>query len=139
LAALKTLVGWLSLLFHSLFCLLLIVLGAFALASGPRFIHLEMLPWTGRTLVHILIFGGLFGLLSLTLAAFGKLRFLFLIWTAAVALLLTKTLIFSGYRFPPGEWRRGIYLVAAAWFTTLGAFFLLGAKPAPGPRKYRVK
>jgi hypothetical protein len=139
LAALKTLVGWLALLIHLLFCPLLVILGAFALASGPHLLHLEMLPWTGTKLASILLGSGLFGILSVVLAALGRLRFLFLLWSLTVAILLSKTLIFSGYRFPPGQWRSAIYLIGASWFSVLGAALLLSTQPGPGPRKYRVK
>jgi hypothetical protein len=139
LAALKTLVGWLALLFHLLFCLSAVGLGAFAIAWGPESLRLGMLPWTGATLAHILLFGGLFGLLSIVLAALGKLRFLFLFWALAVANVLLNRLLFSSYRFSAGEWRPAVYLVSAAWLAVLGAIFLMFAKPAPGPRKYLVK
>jgi hypothetical protein len=139
LAALKTLVGWLALLFHLLLCLSAVGLGAFAIAWGPESMRLGMLPWTGGTLAHILLFGGLFGLFSVVLAGLGKLRFLFLFWTLAVANVLINHLLFSSYRFAPGEWRPAVYLVSAAWLAVLGAIFLMFAKPAPGPRKYRVK
>ncbi len=139
MAALKTLVGWLALLFHLLFCLSAVALAAFAMASGTQSLRLGMLPWTGVTLAHILLFGGLFGLLSVVLAALGKLRFLFLFWTLAVASVLLNNLLFSSYRFPPGEWRSAVYLVLAAWLAVLGAIFLMFAKPARGPRKYLVK
>jgi hypothetical protein len=139
LAALKTLVGWISLLFHLLFCLSAVGLGAFATVWGPAGLRLGMLPWTGATLARILLFGGLFGLLSTVLAALGKLRFLFLFWTIAVASVLINRLLFGNYRFAPGEWRPAVYLVSAAWVAVLGAIFLMFAKPGPGPRKYRVK
>jgi hypothetical protein len=139
LAALKTLIGWLSVLFHLLFSLLLTGLGSLAVAFGPQALRLEMLPWTGFTLAHVLLFGGLFGLVSVVLAMLDKLRFVFLLWTLAVALVLSKGMIFSGYRFPPGHWQRPVYVLGAAWFAVLGAAFLMRSKPAPGPRKYLVK
>ncbi len=139
MAALKTLVSWLAVLFHALFSLLWVVLGALALAIGPQALNLQMLPWTGSTLAEVLLVGGLLGLTSVVLAILQKVRFVFLLWTIAVAILLSKSLIFSGYIFPPGEWRQGVYFVAAAWFAVLGAVFLMRAKPARGPRKYLVK
>jgi hypothetical protein len=139
LAALKTLVGWLALLFHLLFCLSAAALGVFAIAFGSQFLRVGLLPWTGGTLAQVLLFGGLFGLLTVVLAALGKLRFLFLFWSLVVANVLLNRSLFSSYRFPPGEWRLAVYLVSAAWLAVLGAIFLMFANPAPGPRKYRVK
>jgi hypothetical protein len=140
LAALKTLLSWLALLFHLLFSLSMTSLGVFGFAAGARHLRLEMLPWSGSVLAEILLFGGLFGLLSVILAIRGKLRFLFLVWSLALATMLTKALIFSGYRFLPGEWRRGLYLVVCAWLAAVGAFCGMRALPAPGrPARYRVK
>ena len=101
--------------------------------------HLAMFPWTGSTLAHILLFGGFFGLFTVLLAIMGKLRFLFLFWSLAVAGVLLNHFLFGSYRFAPGEWRPAFYLVVAAWLAVLGAIFLMFDKPSPGPRKYRVK
>ncbi len=139
MAALKTLIVWLALLFHALFCLSIAALGAFSLLSGGQSIRLAMLPWSGAGLALDLLIGGIFGLAATVLAAFYKLRLLFLLWSLLVAILLTKTLVFSGYRIPPGEWQRALYLVAAAWFAAAGAVLRLLAPPPRGPRKYRVK
>ncbi len=138
MAAVKTLVGWVALLFHMVLCLLALTMGTLAMASGQT-LHLDILPWTGSALAKALLFGGLFGLLTVILTIAERLRFLFVAWTAAVAIVLTKGIVFSSYRFPPGEWKRGVYLILAAWFTVLGAWLLTRARPAPGPRKYRVK
>ncbi len=139
MAALKALISWLSYLFHFLLALLLIGVAAFAIASGPRSLHLGMLPWGAPSLDYILLGGGLFALLSIALALTGRMRFLFLLWCLAVALLLTKGYIFSGYRFASGELRHAEYLIAAAWFTVVGAWFQLRRKPSRGPRDYRFK
>jgi hypothetical protein len=139
LAALRTLVGWFALLFHLLFCVVAAGLGALAIGIGPQSMHLAMLPWSGATLAHILLFGGIFGLLSVLLAAMGKLRFLFLFWSLAVASVLLNHFLFGSYRFAPGEWRPAFYLVLSAWVAVPGAIFLMFDKPRRGPRKYRVK
>jgi len=138
LTAVKTLVGWVALLFHMVLCLLALVMGALAMASGQT-LHLDILPWSGPALAKVLLFGGFFGLLTIILTIAERLRFLFVVWTVAVALVFTKGIVFSSYRFAPGEWKRGVYLILAAWFTVLGAWLLTRAQPAPGPRKYRVK
>ncbi len=139
MATAKTLVGWLALLFHALFCLLLVALALFAFVTNPQSLHLEMFSWKGATLAYIILGGGLFGLLSITLALADRLRFPFLLWTLLTAIVLTKSLIFSSYRLPPGDWQRAVYLVLTTWFAVLGAVFILGAQPSRGPRKYRVK
>jgi hypothetical protein len=139
LAALKAVISWLSYLFHFLLALLLLEIAALALISRPRSLHLGMLPWGGPTLDYILLAGSLFGLLSIALAIMGRLRILFLLWSLAVAGLLTNGYIFSGYRFGVGEWRHAVYLIAAAWVAVAGAWFQWRAPSARGPRRYRVK
>jgi len=142
LAALKTVVSWLSYLFHSLLALFLLGLGVLALASGPQSLHLEMLPWSGATLNYLLVAGGLLALFSIALAVMGRLRFLFFLWSLAVAVLLTKGYIFSGYRFDAAGWHRAAYLIAACWVAVAGAWFQMfrpRTKPDRGPRRYRVK
>ena len=139
MAALKTAISWFSYLFHFLLALLLLGLTGIALASGPGSLHLEMLPWSGPTLLYILLGGALFDFLSVVLAATGRVRFLFLLWSLAVAVFLTKAYVFSGYRFAPGEWRRTVYFIAAAWLAVAGAWFQLRGRADRGPRKYRLK
>jgi hypothetical protein len=139
LAALKAVIGWLSYLFHFLLALLLLGIAGLALAAGPQDLRLDMLPWSGSTLDYVLLAGSLFGLLSIALAVTGRLRFLFLLWSLAVAVLVTKGYIFSGYRFGVDEWRHAVYLIAAAWVAVAGAWFQMRAQSARGPRKYRVK
>lgn len=138
MAALKTVLSWLSYLFHSLLALFLLGLGGLALASGPQSLHLEMLPWSGATLDYFLVAGALFACFSIAVAVVGRLRFLFLIWSLAVAVLLTKGYLFSAYRFGVGEWHSAGYLIAASWLAVAGAWFQVRTKPR-GPRKYRVK
>jgi hypothetical protein len=122
--------------------LFLLALGVLGLASGPQSLHLEMLPWSGATLNYFLLGGSLFGLFSTALAVIGRLRFLFLLWSLAVAALLTKGYIFSSYRFGASGWHGAAYLILAAWAAVAGAWFQLfqvRPKPDRGPRKYRVK
>ena len=139
MAVLKAVISWLSYLFHFLLALLLLGIAALALASGPQNLHLEMLPWSGQTLNYVLLGGSLFGLLSIALAVMGRLRFLFLLWSLVVAVLLTKGYIFSGYRFGAGESGRAVYLMAAAWVAVVGAWFQLRSHSGRGPRRYRLK
>jgi hypothetical protein len=139
LAALKTVVSWFSYLFHFVLALLLLGLAGIALTSAPPSLHLGMLPWSGATLEYILLGGALFGLLSIVLAITGRLRFLFLLWSLAVAVLLTKGYIFSGYRFGAGELQHAAYLIGVAWVAVAGAWFQLRRQSSHGPRKYRLK
>src|SRR5688500_4678255 len=114
-----------SYLFHAVLALFLIALAAIALISGVTNLQLGMLPWTGSTLLNVLLFGGLFGLVTVILAMRGLLRVLFLVWSLAVAVLLIKGYIFTGYRFAPNEFRTALYLIGASLLALPGAWFQL--------------
>lgn len=139
MAALKTLWGWLSLVFHLIFTITLAGLGGFALGAGAQRLHLEMLPWSGATLAWVLLGAGVVGLASVILAARGSLQLLFLLWSVISAVFLTKEILFSSYRFAPESWRPAAYFLGVLWFSVIGACFQMSSRPKPGPRKYRVK
>jgi hypothetical protein len=122
LEVIKALLSFLSYVFHGLLCLILIAMSGLAMAAGAQTLQLGMLPWTGSTLLHVMFFGALFGLLTVILAIRGKLRPLFFLWSLAVTLLLLKGYVFSGYRFVPGEFRTAIYLIVGSLIALLGAW-----------------
>jgi len=132
--AVKLIMRYFSLLFHLLLVFFLIGVSGLALASGTPSLNLKMLPWTGTTLNYVLFFGALAGLLIILLAIRGTLRFLFLVWSLLVAVLLLKGYVFSGYKFATGEFKTAIYLVAASLIALLGAWFQF--RHTPRPRKY---
>jgi hypothetical protein len=139
-AALKTVISWLSYLFHSLLALCLLGLASIALISGNQTLHLEMLPWSSPSLDYILLGGAVLGFVSVLLAITGRLKFLFFVWSLVVAALLLKGYIFSSYRFAAGELRTTIYLILASWVAILGAWFQMRRQVvSAGPRKYRLK
>jgi len=123
LEAIKALARWFSYLFHGLLTLFLVVACSLALASGIRELQVQMLPWAGRTLIWVLLGGSLWGFFTLCLAVRGKLRGLFFLWCLAVAGLLLKGYIFSGYRFAPGEARWAFGLIGASLISVAGAWF----------------
>ena len=126
----KALMRLFSYLFHALLALFLIAVSGIALASGTASLKLGMLPWSGSTLLYVLFFGSLAGLLSLILALAGKLRLLFFLWSLVVAVLLVKGYVFSGYRFTPGEWKTAAWLVAFSLIALLGAWFQMTRRAA---------
>jgi hypothetical protein len=139
LAALRTVISWYSYVFHFLLALWLLGLAGIALASGAQGLHLEMLPFSASSLKYIVLACALFALLSIFVAIAGRLRWLFLLWTLAVAVLLTKGYVFSSYRFGIGEVRYAAYLIAATWLAVVGAWFQWRGQTERGPRKYRLK
>ncbi len=123
--AVKTVLRFFSYLFHLLLGLFLLGLAALALGTGPNVLHLGMLPWSGETLAYVILFGAIFGLISLVLALKGRLRTLFFLWSLVVAVMLLRGYFFSGYRFSPGGIRTGLELLAASWLALVGAWFVV--------------
>ena len=130
MSAVKALFRFYSYLFHAILALFLITLSGVTMASGAPNLNLGMLPWTGPTLVHVLLFGSLFGIVAILLAMRGIMvfRVLFLLWALAVVYFLLKGYIFSGYRFSPEEFTRACWLTGGAILALPGAFQLRGSK-----------
>jgi hypothetical protein len=124
----KAIVCFLSYLFHTLLALFLFAVASLALLSGTKSLHLDMLPWTGSTLIYVLFFGSLLGLVTILLALRRKLRALFFLWSLAVTVLLAKGYFLSGYHFAPGEFRTALYLLAASVLALFGAWFQMLGK-----------
>jgi hypothetical protein len=120
-----------SYLFHGLLAVFLLAVSGLALSSGPQQLNLKMLPWTGDTLIFVLFFASLFGLLTLILALGGKTPILFFLWSLGVAVLLLKGYAFSGYYFSHGEFKIAAGLLAGAWIAVVGAW--------PRPRQRRAR
>ena len=131
---LKALLRLFTYLFHLVLGFFLLGVGGLALGSGPHVLNLEMLPWSGVTLAVILVLGALFGLISVVLAVTGKARVLLFAWSLAVAVMLLKSYVFSGYRFAPGGAgaQVALELLAASWLAVAGAWFVLRQ-----PARYR--
>jgi len=123
--AVKTLLRLFAFLFHGLLALFLIAVAGFALTSGVPSLQMGMLPWTGSTLEYVVLGASLAGLITVILAIRRKLRLLFLMWSLAVAALLVRGYIFSGYHFAPGGVGRAIGLTVASLVAILGAWFQL--------------
>jgi hypothetical protein len=130
-AAVKALLRVFSYLYHTVLAVFLMAVAGLAWASGSPSLQMYMLPWTGSTLVYVLFFGSLFGLLTIVLAIRGTLRILFFLWCLVVAVLMVKGYVFSGYRFVPGEATRVLYLILGSLFAVLGAWFQV----RKGPRR----
>jgi hypothetical protein len=128
LEVIKALLSFLSYVFHGLLCLILLVMCGLAVAAGAQTLQLGMLPWTGSTLLYVLFFGALFGLLTVGLAIKGTWRPLFFVWSLVVTLLLVKGYIFSMYHFGPGEFRTAMYLIVGSVIALVGSWVRMGRK-----------
>ena len=106
MAVITAILRFLSYVYHGLLALLLLILGTvLTVANAGNSVRLDMLPWTGSTVVWALLLGGLFGLLTVILAIQGKLRPLFFLWALIVTIYMVKGYFLSGYRFTPDEFR----------------------------------
>jgi len=123
LAVITAILRFLSYVYHGLLALLLLILGTvLTVANAGNSVRLDMLPWTGSTVVWALLLGGLFGLLTVILAIQGKLRPLFFLWALIVTIYMVKGYFLSGYRFTPDEFRKVAYLAGGSVIALLGAF-----------------
>ena len=130
----KTLLRFFSYLFHGILALLLVAVSGLALASGSQNLHLGMLPWTGSTLIYVIFFGSLFGLISLILAIRGTWPVLFFLWSLAVLVLMVKGYVLTGYRFSGGEAKRAGYLMLCSLIALFGAWWALWVNSKRRPR-----
>jgi hypothetical protein len=129
-AAVKALLRIFSYVFHALLALFLIAVAVLSLLSGTSDLQMRMLPFTGTTLVYVLLFAPLFGLITILLAIKGKLRVLFFLWTLVVLGFLLRGYVFSPYRFRLGEFTTVVYLVSGALISVLGAWFQVRRGPS---------
>jgi hypothetical protein len=114
-------------LFHTLLSLSLLMLGTVATASSAHTVKVETLSWQGAQLNHWMIGLGIAGLLSVLLAATGKLRLLLPLWSAYVLVVLVKgvflssTVSFDG----PSDFQHWLWLIGGAVLALLGSFSVL--------------
>ena len=130
----KALLRFVSYLFHGLLALFLLAVSGLALASGSPSLRLDMLPWTGSTLVYVVFFSSLVGLASVLLAMASKLRLLFFLWSLVVLVLMFKGFFFSSYHFAPGGFRIALYLMGGAVLGLAGSWFQLRRNTARSKR-----
>jgi len=90
-----------SFTFHILLIIFLLAVSSLAWSSGLP-LNLEMLPQLGMQLTYWVFGAGVAGLLILILACKKILPVLFVLWTAAVLVLLVRGFFFSRYNFGPG-------------------------------------
>jgi hypothetical protein len=121
----KGLLRLLSYVFHVLLCVWLLALALLALIARAPSLQLSMLPWRGPTLLYILLFGSLAGLLILVSALSGSARWLFFLWSLVVAFLVIKSYFLSGYHFSPGEATTAMYLSVGSLIALLGSWFVV--------------
>jgi hypothetical protein len=111
-----------SYLFHLMLSGFLLGIASLAAMSAQHNLRLDMLPWTGAELTWWLMGLALFGLLTVILALFGKLRILFTIWCATALVLMVRGYFFSPYTFSgPEEFQFAGLLSLGALLAFLGS------------------
>jgi hypothetical protein len=121
----KALLRFVSYVFHGLLALGLLALSGLAFIAGAQSLHLDMLPWTGSTLLYVLLLGSAAGLVILILALRGLVPWLFFLWSLVIAGLIVKSYFLSSYRFHPGEAKTAMYLAVGALIALVGAWFVM--------------
>jgi hypothetical protein len=117
-------------LFHTIISLALLALGAVGVVSDAQHMKVQMLPWQGTELAHWLVGLGLAGLLSVLLAATGRLRFLLPLWSIYVlgmllkGVFLTPSVSFEGR----DDFHNWLLLICGAVLALIGSFTLLGRR-----------
>lgn len=111
-----------SYLFHLMLSGFLLGISSLAAMSGQHNLRLDMLPWTGEDLTWWLMVLSLFGLLSVVLAVFGKLRILFATWATVALVLIVRGYFFSPYTFSgPEEFKFAGLLTLGALLAFIGS------------------
>jgi hypothetical protein len=129
----RTVVRLFSFLFHGLLALFLLALSVMALSSGQS-LHLGMLPWHGQSLTYWLLFSALLGLVSLVLALGRTWRFVFVLWSLVVLVMMVRGFFLGPYEFHGRpDLHRALILSACALVAVPGAWFQL-RRPKRGAR-----
>lgn len=118
----KALLRVYSYIFGALLALILIAVSGLALANHTA-LNLGFLPWTDPEHLQWLLLASLFGLFLLFLAIFGRLRFLFFLWSAVVCVLLFRGFFLGKYSFAgPVPFKPAVYLTAGSFIAMIGAW-----------------
>ena len=119
-------------LFHTILSVALLALGGVAVLSGAEHMKVQTLPWEGAELNHWLIGLGIAGLASVFLAVTGRLRFLLILWSIYVLVMLVKgVFLTSSVSFEgPNDFHNWLLLTGGAVLAMLGSFSLLGQRQA---------
>ena len=137
MGALKALLRVYSYIFE-----LLVIVSGGAISGFALYNHtplnLPFLPWAAPQLASGLFYSSLVGLFTLVLAVAGKLRWLFLLWSLAVFVVLFRGFFLTSYSFAgPVHFKAAVYLTVGALIAVIGAWpWITRREPMRRPMKY---
>lgn len=118
-----------SYLYHLVMALFLLGLSIIALMSSNT-LKIPILPWTGEAATQWLLWGSIFGLLSIVLAVTGIFRYLFPLWTLAVVVILIRGYLVQPLPFTDkDEFQMALLLIAGALIAFLASLTLFTIRP----------
>lgn len=118
-----------SYLYHFVMALFLLGLSIIALLSSNT-LKIPILPWTGEAATQWLLWGSIFGLLSVVLAVTGIFRYLFPLWALAVVVILIRGYLLQPLPFSDkDEFQTAMLLTAGALIAFLASLTLFTMRP----------
>ena len=118
-----------SYIYHAVLALFLLGIATVALLSSNT-LKIPILPWTGAAATQWLLWGSIFGLLSVVLAVTGIFRYLFPLWALAVLVLLIRGYILQPIPFSgPSDFQMAMLLTGGALLAFLASLTLFTLRP----------
>ena len=118
-----------SYIYHVVLALFLLGLATIALLSSNT-LKLPILPWTGEAATQWLLWGSIFGLLSVVLAVTGIFRYLFPIWALAVLVILVRGYLLQPIPFAgKDDFQTAMLITAGALLAFLASLTLFTLRP----------
>ena len=116
-------------LYHLLLALFLLGLGVFVSSGGQHNLKLGMLPWEGAALTQAILILGAVGTICVLLAIVGKLRWLFVLWTLFVLVMMFRGFFLSSYSFADAaQFKFDVWLTVSALLAFLVSLSLFGKR-----------
>ncbi len=118
-----------SFVFQALLIVFMLAASVLAWTSGST-LDIAILPWTGDALIRWTFFSALAGAVAGLLALKRIAPVLFLLWNAAVLVMLVRGYFFTSYGFGlgGGSLTTALYMTLGAFLATLGSW--LQMRPA---------
>ena len=118
-----------SYIYHGLFALVLLGIATIALLSSNN-LKIAILPWTGDAATQWVLWGSVFGLLSVVLAVTGIFRYLFPLWALAVLVLLVRGYLLQPIPFAgKDDFQTAMLLTGGALLAFLASLTLFTLRP----------